>query len=256
MTQRIFSVLAVSTLLCCRVNAQTPELRAILDSPVELQLEKATLADTLKALQTKSHLNVVADSLPMKDTADVKFKGTVKEALEKIGQTYDYGWTATQVNIVVMGKRFTSPFDRPQVNMDEMRKMAADQLRVLRLLKYDKDVNAWGTTIKSLAHTFTPEQMQKLTKGERLTSSEISPAQMELVRQAIVTRILAGPATAFERLLAQMTTMKTSKLHVAELPAGKDPSMRRMGVEHLGGPNSSLFTILGEVKIPQKEAGK
>ena len=155
---------------------------------VELAINEAQMSDLMKQISSRYGIGMIADGTPMLSKTNFAFSGTLHEALDRIADTFDYTFSITKSGVVLFYKRFKNPDDRPQLNLNELRKSVKDMLTALPLIESDPKHEGWGAAIRELAQSMTPEQVQYLKGGKRLLFNDLQPAQQLLLARAIDLR--------------------------------------------------------------------
>jgi len=236
-------------------RAQTPGgSPGALDRPVHLA-GRLSLADALRQVGDQAGVSAVADGAPLRASADVELRASARQALDRLGEVFDYWWSPGPGGIVLMRKRFHDPNERPQMHVPELKQWAEELVRVLRSIPYEADDRSWELMLRQLASTFTPEQFAVLKRKERLHASALTADQRRLIQLALATRAFAHPAAAGERLLAQMKAIHASRMIAEEVPTPSGGSgVRRLLVKHVAGQDASaVVAVLGEIdaRLPQ-----
>ena len=214
--------ITVLTLAFClfaptRVSTQHAPLRSqVLDREVEVRAKRASLPGILEDLATRYGIAVLADGWPLRDTADLDFRGSLRDALDRIAEAFDYTWKLSSKGMVLLNKRFKNPDERPQLNLLELRHVAKEMLTALPPVESAEDHTDWGKMIVTLADMLSPEQTQMLQSGKKLAASDLTPAQRILLERIILTRGFSVPRGVWERLYFQLDNMKSSVVQLVD----------------------------------------
>jgi hypothetical protein len=176
-------------------------MKQMLEREVVLDHKHSSLADILKEMAEKYGVRAAVEGTPLRERADITFQGTLREALDRLSDLFDYQWRVSRSGVILMNKRFTDPNDIPQMLLQEYRQVAKDQLAVLPDTAPDPDHERWGELLLSLARTLTASQLQALNQGARLSPGDLTPQQRRLFDQAIYARIYGPPRGIWERIL-------------------------------------------------------
>jgi len=208
-----FICLCVLGLVAFPCFAQQPDpLPAVFQKKIQVTLQGATMDATLAALAKDNHINIVADGEPLLQKADINLDGTLREALDKVADLFDYNWTVSRAGVVLMTKRFKNPKERPQFNLPEMLGLTHDMITALTAIDYDRDPSHWQIRVKQMASTFTTEQLRALESGKTLRGSDLLPTQQGLLQNAVVSKAFAGALHLWEDLLPNLEAMPKSRL--------------------------------------------
>jgi hypothetical protein len=199
-------------------------------------------------------VTALADGEPASNSADIVVLATAAQALDVIGDRFDYSWLKSKSGVILLFKRFRKPEERPQMNVPEMRRMARDVAAAANRIPHGATSDAWHATLVALSRTFTSGQAHALQSGKKIYVTDLAPNQRALVREAIVTRMFAIPATGALELAAKLVSLEKSSLRFSESgvvkSAGK--TVRRFMVLHASGPPAQLTTPLGFVDFAPK----
>jgi hypothetical protein len=195
---------AVSAMVAADSSAadaqQTDRMKRMLEREVVLDHKHSSLADILKEMAEKYGVRAAVEGTPLREKADFSFQGTLREALNRLSERFDYQWRASRSGVILMNKRFTNPDDIPPMLLQEYRQVAKDQLTILPDTAPDLEHQRWGESLLSLARTLTAPQIQALHQGVRLSAADLTPAQRRLFEQAIYARIYGPPRGIWERI--------------------------------------------------------
>ena len=188
---------------------------------VQMRTGNQPMLAILDALTQETHVNILVDDEPLRQNADLIFNGTLREALDRVGNAFDYTWTVSKGGVVLMSKTFKNYDERPQVNLPEMLQMTRDILNALNLVQYDKDETHWPLILKQVAQSFTPEQAKVLNDGKKLRGSDLFPEQQQALQQAILSNTFLRPLHLWEELLPNLESMPGSRMQARKHDAVK-----------------------------------
>ncbi len=184
------SVLFTSLVLICllqpyRSLAQTPPLPAEFEArQISLSYRKQSLSAVVADLSQRIGKSILVDDEPLNSGADIEFKGSLKMALDRIGDAFDYSWRLSKRGSILMNKRFrTNPDELPQMNLPELRQMAADMLLVLGALPYDLSPVPVEDHIARILNSLTPEQGAAIRGGAVFYGKDLSVEQRQVLAQ-------------------------------------------------------------------------
>ena len=223
-----------------------------LSKPVKLHLEKASLHVALRELRIQAGISTLADGEPSANVSDIDVRGTAADALDIIGESFDYSWMRSKSGTVLLFKRFQRHEERPQMNVPEVLRMVREVSAAANRIPHGTTTEDWHRTLLALSRTFTPEQMAALRAGRRIYTSDLAPMQRSMVSEAVVTRMFGDPGTAASELSAKLELLNRSFLRFSESGVRKvnGKSMRRVMMMHVAGSQApSLMTPLGFVDL-------
>ena len=161
-------------------------------------------------------ISVVADGEPVLAKSDFAFKGTTRQALDQIADTFDFDWTVTKSGIVLMTKRFTSPKDRPQVSLIETRQIIKDMSRALQTVPFDAEVGFMPQQMQNIYNTLTPLQIQALRDKQVIPAAQLLPGAFDAMKAAILSNAFGRPLRAWNRLSEDLDLLPASFLQAQE----------------------------------------
>jgi len=215
------ALVVCATLLCLQYHPSLAQQPGRLADPfgrkIHVELTAAPMDSVFEALAKDTHVNIVADGEPLRRKADFKFDGSLRDALDKVGNTFDYTWTVSKGGVVLMTKQFTDPKERPQVNLPEMLEMTRNIIHALCSVDYDKDPANWMALVREMAQSFTPQQLGALELGKKLRGSDLLPQQQAEVQQASVANTFVSAFHLWDDLLPNLEGMPTSRLQARKL---------------------------------------
>jgi hypothetical protein len=189
-----------------------PRDNAALSRAAQLSAKQTSMSDMLATLSASAHISILADGEPVLKKADVICAGTLREALDKVADTFDYTWSITKGGIVLLSKRFKSPDERPQVNLPETLELMRNVVRALQTVDYDPDPSHATTLVREALQSFTPQQTHDLESGVKLSGASLLPQQKALLTQAIATRTFAEALRMWEAALPTIENMPISRV--------------------------------------------
>jgi len=203
--------------LICGAGAQSQETRkgAIgLDQAVELHYQHTPLPAMVHDLSKRYAISILVDGDPVIPAANLDFSGSLRQALDRIADIYDYSVSIDKRALVTMMKRFKNPDELPQLNVSEIRQTAIDMLKILPQVPFDSSPTAFGHDLRGFAQTFSPDQFAVLKAGKRLTFADLRPEQREALVGVIRSRSFGMPASVWELLRRQLDHFEDSVLRL------------------------------------------
>lgn len=196
--------------------AQSPSVAAApLDTPIGVQFKQFSMAAMLHDLSQRYHISVLADSEPLLKAADLDSKGTLRDALERVAETFDYAVRPGQGGIVLFTKRFQNPDERPQMSAAELRQTAADMLAILpSIFCGPVDPPRWVTLMRQLALRLPAEQMAAMKDGRRLTLRDLSQQEQTTVGEIIAQRAFGVARSSWQTLQWQLDRFADSVIRL------------------------------------------
>jgi hypothetical protein len=194
-------------------RSQQTQVTSLLEQHYEAAEKNLSFAETLEEL-AKQGVNVVTDGVPITLAASLSFKGTIKEALDKIGDAFDFDWTLTKNNIILMTKRFKNSDEFPQVHLVEIRQLTKEILAALKIVSYDPTPAGFGDQLRTLLSSFTSQQLQMLRSGQYLRSRDLTLPQRQLLEQAILNNTFALSYSRWEELDVRLKNLSTSYFQI------------------------------------------
>ncbi len=201
------------------VTAQeTKPLPKAYEQKVQLRLGAVPLSAYVATIASSAHVNILVDGEPALLKADLDFDGSVKQAIYKLADVFDYTWTVAKSGCVLMSKRFKSLDERPQATLPEMTRMARDVVSALTSVDYDKDSNHWNQLIVQIGRSLTPAQYQLLTTKMGLHGSDLNPDQLHQLQQAMLFSTLNNQLQMWQTMLSNLVGMDASALSTRKHP--------------------------------------
>jgi hypothetical protein len=223
----------VSLTLLTGASPQWMSISDQLKRPIELVANHASLPEILNSLSERYGINIVADGLPLRKSADFDFHGTLAQALDSVAEAFDYTWSANKSGAILMNKRFRNRAERPQMNLLELRQTAKDELTALSWVQATKEHDEWVEMIRILAENMTPAQVEALRSGKRLNFGDLLPQQQELLTRIILTRGFGVPRGVWAQLLYELDNLEHSSLEVPETDGTTMPPGRKSGTYNI-----------------------
>lgn len=159
---------------------------------VSLSLKQAKMAEVIAQVARQSERGILVNDEPRDNKADVEFKGTLKDALDKVAEAYDYAWTLNKHHVVLMTKRFKRYEEYPQLIPLEVQQTAEDSRTIVDA--FDMASLADGVpVIRAVYYALTPEQTAQLRSGAKLTGRQLTEAQRKLLQGAVLQNLLHHP---------------------------------------------------------------
>lgn len=224
-----------------------------LNQPVEIKFKQSAMAAILRDLSQRYGVSVIADGVPLLQSADLEFRGSLREALDRIADTFDYTITIRKTGIVSMMKRFKNPEERPQVIPAEMRQTATDMLTILPVFPYDVDEPPlWARMIRQLAPQLTPEQIDGMKQGKTLMIADLAPKFQQMMAEIIQLRAYGVTRSMWEQLYRQLDRFDSSILRARKRGVftfadnGKSTASYAVMHETRSGGGAVTATTLGE----------
>jgi len=204
-----------------KAAAQRPTLpREYRSTRISISVKKAAMSAILTELSSQAGKAVVADGEAIKTDITFAFDGSLMDALDRIGDTFDYSWRVSRYGTILMNKRFKTNVDeRPQMNRDEMRQMAAHVLRTLRSLPYDLDPADPAQLAKRVLDSMTPEQTSLLRSGRHLSGKDLQPQQREFLAAYRCNRTFGPLYAVWSGLSDKLEAMPKAELQLREYAA-------------------------------------
>jgi hypothetical protein len=202
---------------------------------IALSFQHATMSDVIASLAKQGRCNIIVNDEPRDNQADIEFKGTFKDALDKIADAYDYAWTVNKQGIVLMTKRFSRQDEYPPLNAGELHQTAEDSLAAISAFKFNSQADP-AVLIQNVYTSLTQEQQNALKNHQKILGRHLSDVQRLHMQDAILNHLLATPSTEWDmfRLLTEVVANAT--------PASSLRGIRR----------EFHFTAQGEGKEPVK----
>lgn len=208
---------------------------------VSLTFQHAKMAEVIAALAKQSGRNILVVDEPQENTTDLEFKGSCKDALNKIASVYDYAWTLDKRHVVVLTKRFTRPDEHPQLITGELRQIVADSLMVLGAF----DINLQQDESKLLLDMFAtlkPEQVALMQSGKTLPVMQLSDGQRQQLERVIQINTLGRYYFHWSQMLPDLDHL---------LPATPASSLR-LAREERDVPNFTSLTAQEKAHYPRQ----
>lgn len=220
-----------------------------LNKPFAYPNSETTLGDVATALTKQCGISFVIDGQPVREKSALKLQGTVKEALDQMGEAFDYSWRLSKGQVVVMTKRFKDPDTHPQASLREMRESVRQILSALRLIPYNPDPKRWPQAVAELGESLMPQQMAVLKAGQYLSASTLSASQAQLMQEAILGNTFADQLPIWEELSAKLDGLPKSTL-VAK-PRSTSPTLFDVFFVYRDRNGKRRPEVLGELNTGQ-----
>ncbi len=221
-----------------------------LDKQIELKTA-GDLPSAMRALSEASRISIIAEGSPNPRQANLTVKSTVRQALDKICDAYDYRWAETSGGIVLLTRRFSLPGEIPQMNLAEIRQAAADMLTILPACDVDlaRPHRIWGEMLQRISDGLSSEQVTALRNHSTLPFAKLTPQQQAAVSATINARVYGAPRAYWYRLYLLLGGAGSASIHSNDYSA----TVRHIsltGPRKDGGP---VQLRLGE--MPRGEVG-
>lgn len=221
---------------------EEPKSDSSLSKTVELRFNGISMQAMLRDVSDQFRVSVFADGVPIRDKADIEFHGSLRDALDKIADTFDYSVTVHKSGIVSMMKRFTNPEDRPQMAAAEIRQTAADMLTILPALLYDTaEPPLWARMMRQLARRLPPEMIESMKHGKEFVVSDLPPDARQPLADILQWRAYGVARSSWEQLHRQLDRFDQSMLRA-----------RKKGVFTAAntGKSTASFSVIHETRGP------
>lgn len=241
------SALVTSRLFVVVCSAQSrPVIPAerFLNRPLAVHIHNASLAEMARSLGKNGRFNLLIDGEPLRQHGDVDSDGTLREALDRVADAFDYSWAVGKSGAVLMTKRFRNPRERPQIHLAELRQAAKDVLDALNQVQSDGDASRSTALLVDLARSMTKEQADALREGQILHGSDLAPAQLQMLTQAALIITFAGPYRVWDELYSKLRGLPKSFITAKRLvDVGTDTAAKpRYNIFHIvHDPHGSLL---------------
>jgi hypothetical protein len=179
---------------------------------LDFHVQKQSLADVIALLSPQIGHNILADDEPLLKQADIDMKGTVKEVLDKVADTFDYSWSVNKRGVILMVKRFKNPLEHPQMSVPELKQMAQEALRVLKFRKIETAAARNPYLLRVFYASLTGEQKQRLDRGQALLGTELTQAQRDLIEQASLNSSLGDLPYLWGQLAGELNALPASSV--------------------------------------------
>ena len=200
--------------------AQTPSMPPDFQTrQIMLSCKKQSFVTIIADLSNQIGKNIMVDDEPQKTAGDIEFKGSVKDGLDRISETFDYNWSLSKRGVILMNKRFkTNPAEYPQMNVPELRQMAKDILAAFSTLPYDMTPVDVQEHVARILKSMTPEQADALRAGKVFHGRDLAPEQRRLLAEYRSNRTFAPVVSVWSRLAGELDELPRSYLQFREYP--------------------------------------
>lgn len=220
-SRRIFQLILLSAVMLTPVCAgarQSPLPSDLQDKPITLSAKDVSLADAADAVAKQIGRNVVIDDEPALKTTDLDLNCSAKEALDKIGDRFDYEWRLSKQGIILMTKRFKDPNAVPQINLPEMRQMVKEANSAMKLIVCDTVPGKWALLCTPLYESLSMDQKQLLQSGGSVNVSDLYTTQYRALEQIELNRRFAEAIHTWRFLQAELDSLSASYLQTRDWP--------------------------------------
>lgn len=225
----------------------TTKQHPFLNKKISLKADNATFEAIVMEISKTHRVNILFDGTPAKPKTKVDIKEKpLKEALDTIGNAFDYKWTVTKTGIVLFTKSFNDPANLPQFNEEEIKQMAKDFVKTLSIAKVKPDEDAWEVEADIFLRSFTPEQIAALNERKILTGKDFTNAQREQIFTTEYYRTLGKTLVAWNLFLQQLEGYPRS--HVTGLKSAGSTDQKAMAVFVFRDSADKLQTLY--LKVP------
>jgi hypothetical protein len=185
------------------------------NATVDLAFKDADMETLLESIHEQTGITILKADAPVRKTFTIKFRGSLKEALNQIADNYDYNWTLSQKSnkTFLFRKRFQSPTEYPEWIEKEMLHVAEQICRALQ--SPDAVSEPYGNDmdlLHLLYHSLSPQQLQVIYQGGKLTVQDLDPGQMLLLNQEIYSVVIGGVGKTWQKMQARLAHLKDAKL--------------------------------------------
>jgi hypothetical protein len=200
------------------LDSKQPVLpRIFAETKINVRLKGVSLSQMLDiVIPANSPLNYVVEDLPIKTTADLTYRGPLKDALDHVADEFDYTWRVRKGTFVVFEKRFVDPDEHPQLILPELLKIARDVNTTLKGIPYQSGIANDFFNIRTLYLSLTPPQVSRLERKESLGVNDLSVAQTDLMITALYSSQYQSAIYAWQDLESQLAAMPKSVLVLAQ----------------------------------------
>ena len=199
-------------------ESQTVLPPIFLNTKVVLKSSDATLAEMLdRLIPAQSSLNYVVEDLPIKTRGVLTFQGSLKDALDRVADLFDYTWRVRKRTFIVFEKRFDDPNEHPQLVLPELLTIARGMNTVLKGIPYQSESAFYDQDIQAFHHSLTPDQVSRLERKESLAIGELSDVQSGLMLTALYTSAYQRLIHAWRDLEFQLASMPASNLMLKQI---------------------------------------
>ena len=220
------SILAGSTVVQAQAGgpaAKAGEHKTVLPTifsktKVALKSSDASIAQMLdRLIPSRSSLNYVVEDLPSKTKGSLTFQGSLKDALDRVADLFDYTWRVRKGIFIVFEKRFDDPNEHPQLILPELLTIARGMNAVLTGIPYQSKSFFYSADIRAFYHSLTPEQVSRLERKESLAIGELSDVQSGLMLTALYSSAYHPLIHAWQDLELQLASMPASNLTLKQI---------------------------------------
>ena len=172
----------------------------------------------MKKFSEQTGRSFFIDGEALQKEADFDFDLKAKDVLDKIADAFDYSWSLSRHQVILLNKRFENPDELPQMRLREMRRMAKDILTFWPASSSEARSRFYPFDHRSiyagngLYRTLTPDQLAFLQSGQRLDYEHLSPEQQHIVQLGINNEFLGITHDMWETLDACMNNLPRSIL--------------------------------------------
>ena len=185
------------------------------DATVDFAFKDAGMATLLEKIHEETGITVLREGYPVLAAANLSFHGPLKSALNQIAETFDYTWAPSKKisHALVFNKRFRSPEEHPEWREKEMLHVAEQVCRALQIPSALSET--YGNTrdlLPLLYHKLSPDQLQFLSQGGKLSLQDLNAGQTLLLNQEIYSAALGGVNRSWLHLQSRLAHLKDAKL--------------------------------------------
>lgn len=194
---------------------RTPRLEA----SYALKVENASFESILEKLG-KTGLRLLVDGEPIVKQANVHSEGSLRNALDSFARAFGFDWKLSKSGHVLMTKNFQSVDDHPQVDIHEIKRVAADMVAGIRTASFDANVN-WTDSLRQLWFSMTSDQEQILRSGQLLNARDLSSNQRTLLVQSVLGNTFSDALSAWLTFHEKVGSISSSSLQGRVTPVSR-----------------------------------
>ena len=184
---------------------------------IQFDVEKKNFGEIVHILREKTKLNFIVDDIPSDELCSIHMKAPVSEVLTKFAYYYDYTWKVGANGEIQMLKQFGNPDHLPQTNLKELTQVGVEILDLFTRLGLDtssKETEPYA--MRKLYHSLTPDQVDRLKRGEIITGRQLSATQFAALKQAANSYVWNDLIVAFSEFYSFLKYLPYSNLEMVD----------------------------------------
>ena len=242
-----------------RIATKTnPPTSKLLWKKIKLDATAISMANLLHRISDQTGASFVCDDVSHVKSATFVFYGGLKDALDKLGKTYDYKWELSKSGMILLRKSFNQIDNYPSCNLAEFQRTARELLSLMGdVSSFSDKAQSTDACIATLMNSLTPEQVAYLKEGNYIRSTSLNASQfsqIEVCSKSILCYNLTSRIAEIERTMSYLPKMSMYYYKwVEENPTWAVPEMMTLQASYPGYDRPIVTLPLRYIPVNPKE---